>query len=390
MRALGIVTLAGCWIAGSAVGQIPEIPTPGRSWTEVSYPKLYYTIRDGFTLGLYYAQQRPIGYEDYDDPEPYRAALTFDGQLSTSGRRELAIEARLPKLLSGWRSVLTFSVSRLPRDYYFGIGNATDTLTDVRSRFFESDTRRTLLRGELQRRVLGGLRLLGGFHIERWRLALPDQPSLLANDEGRGVDPTIGKSTSDVTLRIGVVFDTRDDEVAPRRGVLLQVIYGKADSSLAGDLSYTRTTGSAAAYVPLRENLVLAARIVGQTMGGTPHLGSYHLIEASDRPYTGLGGEESHRALLDQRFLGPDKLLANLDVRYDLHGEETLYMLTAMAFLDAGRVFDTGQLRFTTEDLHVGGGAGIFLRWRRSAILGWTFGVGTDGVVFQIYNRWAY
>jgi outer membrane protein assembly factor BamA len=247
-----------------------------------------------------------------------------------------------------------------------------------------------LLRGELQRRIVGGLRLLGGFHIERWRLALPNQPSLLADDQGRGVDPTIGQSTSDVILRIGAVFDTRDDEVAPRSGILLQFIYGKADSSLAGDLSYTRTTGSAAAYVPLSGNLVLAGRIVGQTMGGTPRLGSYYLIEASDRPSRGLGGEQSHRALLDQRFLGPDKLLANLDVRFDMTSVPTLYTLTAMAFVDAGRVFDAGKLRFTTEGLHIGGGAGIFLRWRRAAILGWTFGVGTDGVVFQVYNRWAY
>jgi outer membrane protein assembly factor BamA len=377
-------------LSGTTGAQIPQLPTVGSSWTEVSYPKLYYTVRDGFTFGLYYAQQRPMGYEDYWDPEPYHAALTFDAQLSTSGRRQLRVEARLPKLVPGWRSVLTFSASRLPRDYYFGVGNATDTRTAVRSRFFQSDTRRIFLRGELQRRIVGGLRVLGGFHFERWRIGLPDGPSLIADDQERGVDPTIGRSVGDVTLRVGAVFDSRDDEVAPRRGVLLQAIYGSADSSLAGDLSYTRATASAAAYVSPGRQLVLAARVVGQTMGGTPRLGSYNLIESSDRPYSGIGGENSHRALLDQRFIDADKLLANLDVRFDLLSEETLYAVTALVFLDAGRVFQPGNLRLTTEDLRVGGGAGLFVRWGRSAVLGWTFGVGPDGVVFQVNSRWAY
>ncbi|MFQ6046666.1 MAG: BamA/TamA family outer membrane protein [Gemmatimonadales bacterium] len=393
MRTVAAIAASVWGIASPALGQLPDLPTLGSRWTEVQYPKLYYTIRDGFTFGMYYAQQRPMGFEDYWDPEPYHGAITVDGRLSTSGRRELMLEARLPKLVPGWRAVLTFEASRRPRDYYFGMGNSTSPSRDslaTNPRFYDSDNTRIFLRGELQRRIIGGLRVLGGFHAERWRLNTPEGPSRLVNDQTAGLDPTIGRNVSDITLRVGVVFDVRDDEVAPRRGVLLQAIHNRADSSLAGQLSYTRTTFSGAAYASPHQKVVLAARVLGQTMGGMPRVGSYALIESSDRPFVGIGGEGSHRALTDQRFLGPDKLLLNADARYDLMSEETLYALTAVAFLDAGRVFDLGGLEFTTRDLHVGGGAGIFVRWRRVAVLGSTVGVGPDGIVFHVHSRWAY
>lgn len=393
MRSIGLLAACVWGVATPAWSQFPDLPTLGSRWTEVQYPKLYYTIRDGFTFGLYYAQQRPMGFEDYWDPQPYHGAVTIDGQIATSGRRELLLEARLPKLLHPWRSVLTFEASRLPRDYYFGVGNSTTFERDSLSsspRFYDSKSTRLLLRGEVQRTVVGRLRALMGFHAERWRLEAPDGTSKLGADQAAQLDPTIGQSVSDISLRFGIVFDTRDDEVAPRRGIVLQAIHGRADSSVAGDLSYTRTTVSGAAYASPHRKVVLAARLLGQTMRGNPRIGSYGLIESSDRPLVGVGGESSHRALMDQRFLGPDKLLANADLRYDLMSEETLYALTAVAFLDAGRVFEKGKLRLTTSELHIGAGGGLFVRWRRVAILGSTIAMGPDGVVFHVHNRWTY
>lgn len=393
-RAVTLLALTVSAVPGSA--QLPNLPTLGPSWTDLSYPKVFYTSRDGLTFGLYYAQIRQLDYSDFDSPSPYRGLLSIDGQLSTSGSRQATFHARFPRMIDGWRFSFSLEAQRHAKENYFGIGNQStfdDNLVGTQPDFYRADHRRYFARGEVQRRVVGGLRILAGFHVERWRLDTLDGPSQLASDALAEADPTIANNTDDISARIGLVFDTRDDEVASRRGVLLEAIYGKAAASAAGDLSYTRATISAAGYLPVGERLLLTARVVGQSMAGTPRLGSYYLIEASDRPYTGLGSAYSHRGLLDNRLLGEDKLFGNLDVRYDLTALPTLYRVTLVAFLDAGRVFqreENEDFRLTTDDLAVGGGLGLIVQLFRAAIVGGSAAVGPDGVTLNVYTRWAY
>jgi hypothetical protein len=138
------------------------------------------------------------------------------------------------------------------------------------------------------------------------------------------------------------------------------------------------------------EQLGVAARVVGQSLHGSPPVGSYYLIEASDHPYLGLGGFESQRALPERRLLDGDKLFGNLDLRYDLYWEPTLVRVTAVGFLDAGRVFPPEGFRVTTTDLKVGGGGGLFLQFFRSGIIGTTLGFGPDGPVWEVHTSWPF
>ncbi|GBD31685.1 Outer membrane protein assembly factor BamA [bacterium HR33] len=377
-----------------AAAQQAEPGLPRYTWLDVAYPKLFYTLQDGLTAGAYFAVISPLGFRDYDLPPAYRAAFSISGQLSTSGSRELVLESRLPQLFPGWRLVGSFSVRRRARENYFGIGNDAGydsrNVTAGQEHYYRSLQVRWTARTEVQRRVAGGLRLLAGFHAERWRVDTLSGPSQLRIDAMAGADPAIGRWVSDVSVRAGAVFDTRDSETAPHRGVLLEFIHAKATSALGSDLDYTRTTASAAGYVPIGELLVVAARVVGQRMGGSPVLGSYYLVEASDRPYEGVGGPASHRALFEHRLLGRHKLFANLDVRYDLYAVPTLARLTLVGFLDAGRVFEGEEFRLTTEGMKVGGGGGVFFQFGRAGILGSTLGYGPDGFTLQAHTRWTY
>lgn len=387
------LTALGC-LPGAAGAQIPDLPTIGPDWVDFSYPKLFYGPREGLTVGLYYAQVRPFGYDDWNAPPPFRGSLGLDGQISTSGSKRLALELWFPQMADGWRFVLTLAGERWARQNYFGIGNDTDgevdSLRDRYEHFYRADVRRLYARGEIQRRIVGPVRVLGGFHLEGWRVDTLDGTTLLGRDALAGVDPTIGASVFDASLRVGLVVDLRDDEVAPRRGALLEAIHGAADAAVAGDASYTRTTISAAGYLPLGRRVVVAARVLGQTMGGTPRLGSLYLIEASDHPNTGLGGAGSHRALPDRRFLGPDKLLANFDLRVDVVSLPTLLGLTAVVFVDTGRVFDAGDFELTTQDLKTGAGGGLILRIGRAGVFGGTLAGGPDGLVGQFHTSWTY
>ncbi len=395
MRIL-LVPLALLVTGSPSAAQIPDLPTLGASWTDVGYPKLFYTPRNGLSVGLHYAQVRPPGFDDWDAPPPYRAALSVDGQLSTSGSKKLTLAARFPSFFPGWRVGLVFEAERDARQNYFGIGNRSafdsDLINDAQPHFYQSDHRRTFLRGEIQRRLAGGLRLLAGFHVERWRLDTLDGASRLARDRADQVNPYIDVSVSDVSARFGLVFDTRDDEIQTHRGVNVEIVVAAADSQVAGDVTYRRVFAAASGYLPLGDRFVVAARVIGQAMTGAPPLGSYYLIEAGTDPFDALGGARSHRGLQEHRFLGEDKLFGNLEARYAVAGDRQVGGVVLVGFLDVGRVFQPGEddFRLTLRGHHVGGGLGPMLNIGRTGVLGATLGLGPDGVIVHAHTRWAF
>ncbi len=363
---------------------------PGSAWLDVNYPKLFWTPREGITGGGYLGFIRQLPFENSDAAPPYSAALALDGQVSTSGSRQISLDGRFPAYVPGWRLALRLEGARRARENYYGIGNTSAydkaMVTDAQPHYYEANATRWVARGEVQRVIAGHLRALAGFDAEHSRFDPPNGPSRLAIDAANGVDPTIGIGTGDVAFRAGLVFDSRDDEVEANRGVLLEAIHAVA----GGDVSYTRTTATAAVYQPVGENLGLSARFVAQGMGGTPRLGSYYLIEAADRPSSGLGGALSHRALTDNRFLGRDKLLLNVDARYHVVNIPRAARATLVGFFDAGRVFQTESFALTTTGLKTGAGVGLFLQLARAGIIGMTVGFGPSGAVMDFTTRWTY
>jgi outer membrane protein assembly factor BamA len=389
---IGVVALAG--ISRPALAQRPSASLSQPGWNHVAYPKAFYTARDGFTAGAYYAWISALSYADYDSPPAYRGAISLNGQLSTSGSREIMLDARLPSYFPGWRLVGTLAAERLARESYYGIGDTTTydaaNVTDQQPHYYQSLNVRYVARGEIQRRVVSGLRVLAGLNAERWRIDTLPGPGRLRQDLAAGIASTIARPTNDVSARVGLVFDLRNSETAPHSGVLIEAIHSVADASVAGDLSYTRTTVSAAGYVPVGPQLVVAARVAGEGMGGTPGIGSLYWMEASDRPYGAVGGPLSNRALDDHRLLGRNKLLANFDLRYDAYAIPTLVRVTVVGFVDAGRVFEPEPFRLTTHGMSVGGGGGLLVQLGRAGILGGTAGVGPDGLVLQAHTRWTF
>jgi len=394
VRRLTLLTVMSVALSGPGVAQLPDLPSFGADWTAVGLPRLYWTPANGITAGLLYAQVMQLGYDEWDAPPPYRMQLSLDGDIAASGSKRLRLEARMPQWIDGWRFIVALEGRRDARERYAGIGNKSViddvNVTSDNPHYYRSDNHRLYGRLAVQRRIIGGLRVLAGLHAERWKIDTLSGASQLANDVAGGVDPAIGRGVGDVSARVGLVFDTRNDEPAPTSGVFLEAIVGFADSSVVGDVSYTRTNVSATAYIPLRHNLGVAVRLAGQTMSGTPPLGAFYRFESSERPFLALGGTSSHRALPNRRLLDADKLFANLDIRYDLIVEPTLFRVTAVGFLDAGRVFPAGDFKLTTNGLKVGGGAGLFVKLFRSAVVGSTTGIGPDGVILLFHTWWPF
>lgn len=384
-------------VAGSATAQriIPNLPTLGSSWTDIGYPKAYWTPTNGLSFGLYYSQIRPPGYDDWDAPPPYRASISLDAEISTSGSYHVGLDFKFPNFFPGWRFDLRFWTLRAARQNYFGIGNGTtydgDNVTDDQQYYYKMDRRRLFIRGTAQRHIVGGLRALAGFHIERWKLDTLSGTTLLGDQVQAGLAPLVGTPVWQPSLRLGLVFDTRNDEVTPRRGVLIEALFDVADSNVVGDVSFTRFTLSTAVYHSLLdEKLVLGGRIVGQSLNGSPPAGTYFTIGASERAYNGLGGSLSHRAIYTDRFLAQDKLFGNFDIRYMISGAPQIGTVSLLGFVDVGRVFQPTEDDFTLKGLHVGGGLGPVLTIGRNGIVGITFGWGPDKLIVQTQTSWAF
>lgn len=375
---------------------IPALPTLGPSWLDVGYPRLYYTPTNGLAVGLFYAQFRPLGFDDWNAPPPYRASLSLDWVLSTTGTGRLGVEGKFPKLVPGWRFDLGFWMKREARQNFFGIGNHTvydaDNVSEQQPHYYRQDRHRLYARGAVQRELVPGLRAIVGLHLERWRVDTLTGPSVYGNLVTTGLAPSPDDATVEAVVRMGLLYDTRDDEVDPTRGLDIEALYSRADSTVAGDVSYSRVTMTAAAYVPLTERIVVTGRIVGQSMTGDPPAGTYYTIETSAAPYEALGGPSSHRGLPADRFLGEDKLFGNFDVRYRLVGERHVASASLVGFLDIGRVFQPGEDDFalTLKGMHVGAGWGAVLTFGRSGVLGWTLGYGSKRLALQTHVGWIF
>lgn len=377
--------------APEAAAQLPAIFPAGSVWKDLFYPKLFWTPREGVTVGGYYGVTLPTTYEDRS-AAPQRLLLALDGQISTSGSRFIQLVGWAPALADGWRFSLTLALKHWKREPYFGIGNATTADSGNiggADRYYRIERVRNYARGDVQRRIVGPLRLLVGFHWEHWYLDTLQARSQLSVDIASGAVTRTGVGTDDVSARIGLVLDTRDREAAAQNGVLLEAIHTRADADVLGDVTYARTTVSARGFKSFGEQWGIAGRVAGHTMSGTPPLGSRFMIEESDREYSGLGGPDSHRALFWNRFVDADVLFGNMEVRYAL----IPYFLrtVVVGFLDVGRVFAPGEFALTFDDLKVGGGAGLLVHFgSETAVLGFSTAVGPDGFNLLAHYRWPF
>jgi hypothetical protein len=326
----------------------------------------------------------------YWQPAEYEARTTYTGALdgatgaSFRGTRYAAVRFRAPGLWQDWRLDASLVAERLARFGYFGLGNDTefdkDLVTDDMPFLFRVRRIRYEGRVEVTRRIRGPFHVALRTDVGQVRFTTLPGPSTFVDDFGDGLEQ------DDVSGRLALIYDTRDNEFNTLRGVLAEA--GAQVGS--GNDGYSRLYGVVRGYLPVREGTVVAARIAASGMGGTPTLYARSNLPTWNDQVPLLGGEYSHRSFDTGRFIGKGALFGNLEVRHDLLPFGDLGALSLLAFLDAGRVFEEESFRFTTDDLHVGGGGGIALRILRSTIFVFNFAGGPDGFNFSVGNGWMF
>ena len=361
-------------------------PAPDLPWLLSYFPYLSGSANDGPAIAGRARYWQPSVSEDRVTA---RLAVTLDAGFTFRGSRFAILSLDVPHVARDWRVSALVQANRESRFGYYGLGNATpddESLADSTQPYLYR-SRRTRYEGrvELTRRLAGPLSAALAGDVTAARFSALDGPSRFAADFGSTLRQT------DVSARLALVVDTRDNEFNTQRGVLLEggAQLGGGGGGPAGG-GYHRLYAILRGYYPVTPRTVVAARLAGSGLGGSAPLNALFSIPAWEQPIDVLGGSDSHRGLRTGRLVGTGVLFGNFEVRQELVAIGGLGALSVIAFVDAGRVFQGENFRVTTSGLAVAGGGGVAVRALQSTIIGITAAQGPDGLRINVRTGWMF
>ncbi len=187
-------------------------------------------------------------------------------------------------------------------------------------------------------------------------------------------------------IKLGLVYDTRDNEPNPMSGIWTEVLLTSYPSFLGSDFSYSSLTATHRQYFTLIENDLSFAYRLGyqQNLGDAPwfmlpwYQSSYKMTE-------GLGGSKSLRGILKNRIVGNTIFMANMEARWKflrtVVAGQNLY-LALNGFADFGQVLTPYEVEGFTgaadEGLHLSYGGGLRIALNENFIIAVDYGMASD------------
>ena len=336
---------------------------------------------------------------NYDDRVSLRDAVAFEGGYSTKDAWLLRGRVDLPMLADGWRLAASVEGGQQPR-----FGPLELPVARTRTNGWVDVTRQ--LRGRLGLAVRGAVdhqRVAGGYDLFSRYPRTPLEPvgcppeRLCITVDGFRVTQT------DVNARAALVLDLRDREFDTRNGALIEA--GFFTGSGGGDQSYTGGYAAARGWFTPRRGTRLTTRVALQAVSKTDAIGILQDMPTWESPVTTFGGPNSHRGLGIGEVAGRGRLLAGAEIHHDLLNVGDFGAITAVAFVDGGRVFrdlsplvdplpgvplPSGKLELTLTDWTVGAGGGIAIRVLRSAQLVITAARGAGVTRWYVSSGWSW
>ena len=319
---------------------------------------------------------------------PYRVSIQPTVLLTTKGRRDASVFIDAPHLLShAWRLDAYLAREQQFATPYYGIGNATphDEMAEEPPnpyyyRYGRQGYRVTMdVQRPLRSFANSGcgqreLRLLAGAGIRTStidKMPYDSGSTLLVRESGAAPMPH-GRA---VHVRLGLVLDTRDQEVGPNHGIWAEALAQHAGRLTEGSTEFTRLTLTARGYASPFSRVTFAERVILQDLQGDVPFYELFTVQSSYKDDEGLGGSGTLRGWPKDRFAGKGMALVNNEVRWraltfsSLLGRPSAVVLSG--FVDAGRVWaDHLDLSQIGSGLHVGEGGGVRFQYGPSFIVG--------------------
>jgi hypothetical protein len=128
----------------------------------------------------------------------------------------------------------------------------------------------------------------------------------------------------------GLLYDTRDSETLPSRGVFVETSLHATAPALGSSWSFGGGNLTTRVYHRLTGRLVSATRLIADGTLGDPPVAELGLIDATET-YVGFGGSVVGRGIREHRYVGRVRLIAQQELRLDLSRR-----WVGVGFADAG------------------------------------------------------
>jgi hypothetical protein len=360
-------------------------------WEFAGVPALNYDADEGFGYGAV----AEIYRYGRGDQRPYLFTLQPTVFLTTEGRRDFTLFFDSPHLLpGGWRVDAFLGSEQQLASPYYGLGNdaALDPAFEddpENPYFYRFGRTRWQAAVNLQHGIgRTPLRMLigaGAADVSIDPVPFDSGTTLLAQQltARPGMEALGGWSNY---VRAGLVWDTRDREIGPRRGSWAELLVQRVDERLGSEASYTRWTLTDRRYLPVvSERLVFANRLLLQGVSGSAPFYDLYTVQSSFRQQEGLGGAKTLRGIPKNRFVGEGMFLWNAELRWraaDFRAAGKPLHLVLSGFVDTGRVWEESiDLGENASDLHHGVGGGVRLGMGENFVVSLDVGHSTEATV---------
>jgi hypothetical protein len=354
------------------------------------------SLRSQPSVGLMLGASLNYAYRPREE-DPNRIYLFVEARVSLRKVQQHGFFVRLRDNL-GYREIfeIGFNVMIDPVFPYFGIANHHNLRGDnLQARHYQ--LKLTTIGGfftyqhplwTLKRpgsRPPGTLRSYSGFGYFVDRI-LPYEGTLFAGER-----PFDAGVTRRGVLRLGLIWDRRDNDWSPRTGALHDITVDSAGPWTGSTHAWGRLHATFRHYHQLGlPSLVLAHRLTYDGLwGDAPFvtLGEFGGLAVSDA----IGGQAVGRGWMRRRFIGRHKAYASVELRFEpielKIGKHTLG-LGIKGYVDLGLVAE--RLRDLPLHCQVSGGPGILLVWDRFAVIRLDGGFSRELKAFYLMTEHAF
>jgi hypothetical protein len=396
-------------------------------WSPSGFPVIAYDADLGFQYGIV---GNLYDYGDWSRYPEYRHAFKLEISRFTKGSGVNQFFYDSKYLIPGNIRV-TADLSFLTEkalDYYgyngyqsiYQEGWEDEESPDYITRMFYRQERKLFrFTCDLQGPILGQkLRWLGGIGIMNFNMGrvdfdainkgkagdekIPDTATLFDHYVDWGIIPTGEVNGGNVNfIKGGLVFDTRDNEPAPMKGLWDEVLLIYSPEFFFNEQSFLKLVVIHRQYFTLvKKKLGLTYRLGYQgTIGGhTPYyfqpymLSSFSYVTKTD----GLGGAKNLRGVLRNRVVGDGVLWGNAEIRWrviDFVWLKQNFYIGMNGFYDVGMVvqnYDMGGFDrasqpdyfdpdYDYDEAHQSAGLGLRIGWNENFIIAVDYGIPFDG-----------
>ena len=394
-------------------------------WNLGALPAISYNSDLGFQYGAL------VNLYDYGDGSRYPKydhSLYVEASMYTKGSGLLRFYYDSEALIKGIR--VSADISYIPDQTYSFYGfngynavyNHAWEETDnsaYRSRVFYRQKREFFrVKLDFQGDMVGNFNWLAGFnlfsiytnsvdieHLNKNKEdadKLPEIPGLYDKYVDWGIIPESQKNGGLLTnFKLGVVYDTRDNEPNPMSGIWSEIILIGAPKPLSNmDFGFTKLVVTHRQYFTLiKEKLSFVYRLGLQTTiaGKAPYYVEpiMYMSKMNGVYSEGLGGDKTLRGILRNRVVGDGVVYGNLEFRWKVFQTQWFnqnFYFALSTFFDSGRVIKNFEVEdivnkivpfpddkehyfaFGTESFHNSVGGGLHIAMNQNFILAIDYG----------------